>query len=221
MVTMFSSLCFASSRTCWMGQQVDFLSFILHSAEFLPCDSRLCAHISYIKKNEWINFCIFIHPTSSTTFPFPLLVFFFFQNVSMHVFMFCKKELFLLLMLSSIMIIVCVREAELYKQAVVKCTWEGQNDRRDAADHASSWNGISSFVKSLIPPTPGWMYLCTNSDSTKNRGELIRDAQRTCSKPNCARCECSSMNALRVMDVNRGVGSSVHLAQSCSSARLN
>lgn len=137
---MFSSLCFAYSRTCCVGQQVDFLSFILHSAEFLPCDSRLCACISYIKKNEWINSCIFIHPTSSTTFPFPLLVFFSpkLQDFNMHVLMFCKKELFLLLMLSSIMIIVCVREAELYKQAVVKCTWEGQNDRRDAADHASS-----------------------------------------------------------------------------------
>lgn len=124
-------------------------------------------------------------------------------------------------MLSSIVIIVCVRDAELYKQAVVKCTWEGQNDRRDAADRASSWNGINCFVKSLIPPTPGWMYLCTNSDLTKKQRKLIRDVQRTCSKPNCARCERSNMNALRVMGVNRGVGSSVHLAQSRSSAQLN
>lgn len=79
-------------------------------------------------------------PLHPLLFPFLFLSFFFpkLQDASMHVFMFCKKELFLLLMLSSIMIIICVRDADLYKQAVVKCTWEGQNDRRDAADHASS-----------------------------------------------------------------------------------
>lgn len=123
-----------------MGQQVHFLSFILNSAGFLPCDSEVCACISYIKKNEWINSCIFIHPTSTSTsllFPF-LFLSFFSPKLQDFVFMFYKKELFLLLMLSSIMITVCVCDAELYKQAVVKCTWEGQSDRRDAADHASS-----------------------------------------------------------------------------------
>lgn len=61
-------------------------------------------------------------------------------------------------------------------QAVFRCTWDGQNERRDDGDRASSWNWINSFVKSLISPRPGWMYLCTNSHSAE-------ESDQTCCAP--------------------------------------